>query len=62
MKVEMDGYPEWHKLDCVDARGQHFVEHLWSVIQDGVEYILKHRENYTPEGQTVRHGGKRKRT
>ena len=62
MKVEMDRHPEWHELDCVDAGGQHFVKHLWSVIRDGVGYILKHGENYTLGGQTDRGGGKRTRS
>ena len=60
MHVEMRGHPEWRELDCVDTGGQHFIDHLWATIREGVEYILKHGENYTPGGQGERRAGKRK--
>ena len=61
MNVEMKGHLEWGELDC-DAGGKHFIHHLWATICEGVEYVVKHGENYTPGMQGDRRGGKRKHT
>ena len=47
MHKEVQGHPEYKELDCVDpTTGEHFVDHLWRIIQPGVEYIVKNGDDF----------------
>jgi len=71
MKLEAGGHPPPGDLDCTDpATGRHFVDHLWDVCKNGVDYIVRHGDdlnrkpvvtaNNQPNNESPA-GGKRKR-
>jgi hypothetical protein len=61
MHKEAQGHPNYSELDCVDpATGEQFVDHLWRVIQPGVEYIAKNGDEFSPV-QSGKGNNKRKR-